>query len=321
MYRISIIVPVYNTGEYLRDCLDSIVNQTFDDMEVIIIDDASSDNSLDILKEYASKYPQIKLYHNEENKGQSVTRNLGLSIATGDYIGFVDSDDCIEPTMYETMYQGIMDSNYPDVVTTGIKFIDGDIEPDPNFKARWNGRLIDLNKDPMRVFWESPSCCNKLFKRELIGDYRFLEDCTWEDVAFTYSVLMKADNILTFPDNFYLYRRDINKGVSSKGYNPNSPLQDIFRVSDEIERQAVKNNKQELYKEVIPLLQTSVCLQRLPEINSWETEDKEEFMIDFYQHVCGKYGDPHDLDDGLLSSKADLILMDQVSSNNKNKSL
>jgi len=320
MTKISVIVPVYNASKYLEECLDSLIKQTFSDIEFIVIDDNSTDNSLDIIRDYASKYPQIKAYHNNQNYGQSITRNLGIDIAKGEYIGFVDSDDLVENTMYETMYKGDIDNNFTDVITSGIRFIKED-KVNPDFKSRWKGKLIDINKNPMEVFWESPSCCNKLFKRELIGNYRFLEKCTWEDVAFTYSMLMKSDTMLMFSDQFYLYRRDVTDGVSSRGYSVDSPLNDIFKVADEIEIQAQLNNKTQIFENVIPLLQIGVCFQRLTEINQWDIDEdiKNKKLFQFYQKVTEKYGDYKKLDDGLLSAKADLLLVDKIRNMNLEK--
>lgn len=316
MPKLSVIVPVYNTSKYLKECLDSLVNQSLKDIEIIAIDDASTDDSLEILEYYAAKYPQIKVYCNKENYGQSITRNLGLELAKGEYIGFVDSDDIIEPIMYETMYNGAKENNFPDVVSTGIKFLDPEskIETSQDNKSRWSGNLINTADNPYQVFWESPSCCNKIFKRELIGNYRFLENTIWEDVAFTYSMLMKADSILNFADKLYIYRRDVNNGVSSKGYNINAPLEYIFKVADEIERQTIINGKRELFKEVVPLLQEAVCFQRLKEIKTWDVpmETKNNAMIDLYNKTIEKYGDEQNLDDGLLSAKVDLFLIREV---------
>lgn len=316
MPKISVIVPVYNASRYLSECLDSLLNQTLKDIEIIAIDDKSTDNSLEILKRYAKEYPEIKVYCNKQNYGQSITRNLGLDIAKGDYIGFVDSDDVVEPIMYETMYNGAKDNNYPDVISVGISFVNPEskIETSKIDKARFKGNLINTSKNPYQVFWESPSCCSKLFKKELIGNYRFLENTTWEDVAFTYSMLMKANNILNYADNLYIYRRDVKNGVSSKGYNVNAPLDDIFKVADEIERQAIINKKYDIFKEVIPLIQEGVCFQRLKEINFWDEpeEIKNKTMIDLYNKTVEKYGDEQNLDNGLLSSKADYSLIEEV---------
>ena len=316
MPKVSVIVPVYNTSRYLKPCLDTLVHQTIDDLEIIAIDDASTDDSLKILKTYAQKYPQLKVYHNDYNLGQSITRNIGLDIAKGEYIGFVDSDDCVEFSMYETMYNGAIKNHYPDVVSSGIKFahLNSEIIVDFDFVPYGIGRILKTKDHPEEIFWQSPSCCNKIFKREFIGKYRFLENCTWEDVAFTYSMLIKSDHILHFSDNFYIYRKDIRNGVSSKGYQVDAPLEDIFRVADEISKQAKKNHKEKLFKEIIPLIQISFCFQRLSEIKEWKTSEeiKNKMMIYIYQKTIQKYTDETNVDDGLLSSRADLMLIKKV---------
>lgn len=101
--KISIIVPVYKAEPYLRKCIDSILNQTFKDFELILVDDGSPDRCGEICDEYALKDSRIKIIH-KENSGRSSARNVGLDIAQGEYIGFVDSDDWIEPDMYEVLY-------------------------------------------------------------------------------------------------------------------------------------------------------------------------------------------------------------------------
>ena len=103
--KVSVIVPAYNTERYLSSCLNSLVNQSLEDLEIIAVDDNSSDNSFEILKEYESRYlDKIKVLHNEKNCGQSFSRNLGISVAKGEYIGFLDSDDYVNFEMYKSMY-------------------------------------------------------------------------------------------------------------------------------------------------------------------------------------------------------------------------
>ena len=107
MIKVSVIVPVYNQEKRLHRCMDSLVNQTLDSIELIVINDGSTDKSLKVLNEYKEKYPKkIKLI-TRENKGISITRNEGLSIAKGKYVGFVDSDDYVELDMYEKLYNKV----------------------------------------------------------------------------------------------------------------------------------------------------------------------------------------------------------------------
>ncbi len=316
MIKVSVIVPVFNSEKYIGECLDSLVNQTLKDIEIIIIDDASIDNSLKIIKEYAKKYSNIKVYQNDQNRGQGFTRNVGLSLAKGEYIGFVDDDDYIDFTMYETMYNGAKENNNPDIVSCGIKFvhINDKFQMNSDLNSSAKGYIYHTSKHPEKIFWESPSCCNKIFKKDLIDKYRFLELRIWEDIAFTYSMLIKANIVLNFHDNFYNYRRDVTKGVSSRSYHSNAPLEDIFTISDEISMQAKRYHKERIFKKVILLLQLSVCLERLSEIKEWNIneEDKNKIMIHFYQKVIEKYGDIKQVDNALLSSKVDLFLLDRI---------
>lgn len=120
MPKISVIIPVYNTENYLRRCLDSVCNQTLSDIEIICINDCSTDNSLEILKEYSSKDSRIKLINFEENKGVAVARNTGIDVAKGEYIGFVDSDDFIDLDFYGKLYKKAAESN-ADAVKGKIK--------------------------------------------------------------------------------------------------------------------------------------------------------------------------------------------------------
>ena len=189
MPKVSIIVPVYNEEEYVSTCLDSLINQTLDDIEIILIDDSSTDNSLNILLDYAKKYPNIKVYHNEKNIGQGASRNRGLSLATGEYIGFVDSDDYIRNTMYEDMYKAVLNNNYPEVVTTEIMFVkdDGYANRDLEFLARGKEKIINPTLDKNAVISESPAVCNKIFRRDTLKDFYFVEDSLFEDIPFSYT--------------------------------------------------------------------------------------------------------------------------------------
>lgn len=121
--KVSVIVPVYNAQTYLEECLTSLVNQTLkaEELEILAVDDCSTDKSAAILEQYARMYPQITVLRTKENSGPGGARNLGLDAARGEYIGFVDSDDAVAETMYEHMYQAAVEGNY-DIVDTGIYY-------------------------------------------------------------------------------------------------------------------------------------------------------------------------------------------------------
>jgi glycosyltransferase involved in cell wall biosynthesis len=123
MPKVSVIIPVYNTAPYLRRCLDSVVAQTLRDIEIICVNDATTDNAGEILREYVSRDERIKIIEFTENRGVSVARNIGIDIAKGEYIGFVDSDDYIDLSFYETLYRKAVQSSV-EVVKGNIQLID-----------------------------------------------------------------------------------------------------------------------------------------------------------------------------------------------------
>ena len=121
--KVSIIVPVYNVEKYLKRCVRSLKKQTLEDIEIILVDDSSTDASLEICKEMAAEDSRIKVIH-KLNEGAGFARNAALDVATGEYIGFVDSDDFVEPDMYETLYQKAEEYS-SDLVMSGVLFVDG----------------------------------------------------------------------------------------------------------------------------------------------------------------------------------------------------
>ena len=114
--KISVIIPVYNVEKYLRQCLDSVINQTYKDLEIICVEDCSTDNSPQILQEYAQKDERIKILYNEKNSKLGPTRNNGLKVATGEYIHFLDSDDWLEPDAYEILVNHLSKCGQVDIL-------------------------------------------------------------------------------------------------------------------------------------------------------------------------------------------------------------
>jgi len=306
--KVSIIVPVYNSFDYLNDCLYSLVNQTLKDIEIIVIDDASTDNSYQIMEYYQNKYPNvIKIFKNSINKGQSYTRNKGIELASGEYIGFLDSDDFVNFNMYETMYNGALDNNKPDILTSGLLFVKDNFYLKNNFKdlRRDKGRIYRPLTNPDYIINESPSVCNKLFKKELLNNIRFLDGMMWEDIAFTYTALFKANTILEFPNSDYFYRKQIDRGVSSLGFKPNNRLLNIFDVLDYIIVKVHEFKSYEIYQEQVNFLCISYSLLRVVEIMNWDIHQniKDELIIKMLTIINNKYGNFMDYDFAQLSGK------------------
>ena len=210
MIKVSVIVPVYNTEKYLRRCLDSLVNQTLKEIEIIIINDCSTDNSKNILDEYEKKYQNIKVFHNKTNKGIGYNRNLGIKKASGEFIGFIDSDDWVEKNMFEKMYNKAKRDNLDLVICNYFRKLMKedeliDIESDFNIKYFDN---TSLEKSPNLLLYINTAPWNKLYKKELIENVKFPEDLKYEDAVFVMESLAEAKNIGMVEDklNYYLVR-------------------------------------------------------------------------------------------------------------------
>ena len=312
--KVSVIVPVYNSEKYLRDCLDSLVNQTLKDIEIIVVDDASTDKSMEIIMEYKSKYPSIiKMSRNEQNKGQGASRNVGLSLATGEYIGFLDSDDYVAPTMYEEMYIATKKYANPDVVSTRLTFVKDSGFLGKIFEPYSNESCYRPLNNPELVLDESPSVCNKIFKRDSIGS-EFLESCMWEDVAFTYANLFNADKVVHLNNMGYYYRKSATSGVSAKGFKYNPNLLDIFKVADRLGADTSKTGRFEILKENIRYMQIVTTLQRVAEVIHWDEPEtwKEGLVYAMHQLITWKYGDWRNMDLASLSMRVGILELDKI---------
>lgn len=294
MKSLSIIVPVYNSGAYLEECLNSLVLQDVVDFEVIIVDDNSSDNSLDIIKKYCELLPDVfKYIHLDENKGVSVARNIGLKYASGEYIGFVDSDDFVHRYMYGDMLALTKMCKGLKVVSTGVQRV---LEKDSSksFIEREYGnispKIIDVSKNPGFLCYESLACWNKIYRRDLFDEEPFIPSVKWEDIAFVYPTILKASLIGFIPSKYYFYRSN-SKGIMASCLSVNEDIFDIFKV-DGITIQTIKDGTYYSSKEEIRKIQIISCLDRLREIYNWNisNDKKMEILNEFNKLIISKYG-------------------------------
>ena len=217
---ISVIVPVYNVELYIRKCIESILSQTYRNLEIILVDDGSKDRCGEICDEYALKDNRIRVIH-KENGGLSDARNVGIDASRGEYIGFVDSDDWIVPDMYEYLYRGLIENN-------------ADISVCEYYNV-WRSKAQATYRPSTRIF--SGSSClwallrlkvgnyawNKLYKRNLWEDgIRYPVGKLYEDVRTTYRIFQKVSVVAALPEAKYFYRRHVEgitstKTVSSQG--------------------------------------------------------------------------------------------------------
>ena len=205
--RVSIIVPVYNTGDYLEECLDSLVSQTLSDIEIICIDDGSSDASPAILDSYASRDPRFRVIH-QENSGVSSSRNKGLDMASGEFILFVDSDDYIETYSCERLV-AVADEDQADIVVFGGLTFPTVAWSDESMATRRATYKHDSIKALFSERGSYPLMCNKLYRRKLIerGNLRFNSELSLgEDHAFQFMAFPLAQVVSYSPDMLYHYR-------------------------------------------------------------------------------------------------------------------
>jgi len=228
--KVSIIVPVYNTEKYLHTCLDALTGQTLEDIELVLVNDGSTDGSQAILEEYQKKYPEkIKIFV-KENGGQATARNLGIRECTGEYIGFADSDDYVDVTMFEKMY-ALAKEKHADMVECHFHYIQSDENGRKELPARGNVRKYGSQKnmfiDPQVSPW------NKLYRREVLLDngIDFPEGMIYEDTAFYIKTIpyVKTQEYLDEKLVYYMYR-----GNSTMNANKSRKVGDIFAVLQNI---------------------------------------------------------------------------------------
>lgn len=222
---ISIIVPVYNVEPYIERCVDSIIGQTYKNIEIILVDDGSPDNCPKICDEYAKKDNRIKVIH-KENGGLSDARNEGIKVANGKYVGFVDSDDWVHESMFERLYHELI-SNDADI--SCCKLIRCTDEG-KKIEKKFDNKITQYNQmEYLKKFFKigSQECVyyapNKLYKKKLLEEDQYPINLTSEDVVGTYKVLLKCKKIveINYPYYYYFYNTDsiTGKGITKKDFD------------------------------------------------------------------------------------------------------
>jgi glycosyltransferase involved in cell wall biosynthesis len=205
MPTVSIIVPVYNVEQYIRKCIDSILSQTFRDFELILVNDGSSDGSGEICNEYTAQDKRVKVIH-KKNGGLSDARNAGIEVAVGTYIGFVDSDDWIEPNMYEILYNLCVGYS-ADISTCSINVWDLNNKKKTK-DYNYNTRVLS-SRLAIKCMYDGKlsgyPAWNKLYKREVFDKIRFPVGRIFEDVAIMYRLYGSANRIVFIDSPLYNY--------------------------------------------------------------------------------------------------------------------
>lgn len=205
---ISIVLPVYNVEQYLERCLESVIHQTYRNLEIICINDGSTDSSLDICKAYAEKDSRIVIV-DQENKGLAYVRNKGIELATGNYIAFIDSDDYVDSCYIEKLYESLLEKQ-ADIVVANVRYEQKDKE---------SYCLLKANYDPDHVMNKQEAMCdylsaeggignyivNKLYVKEMFAGIHFPENKLFEDAYTMFKILNNANRVYMKPNVYYHY--------------------------------------------------------------------------------------------------------------------
>jgi glycosyltransferase involved in cell wall biosynthesis len=252
--KVSVIIPVYNVEKYLNKCLESIINQTLTELEIICVNDGSTDTSHQILEEYALKDERIKII-NKENNGPGAARNTGIEVATGEYIGFVDSDDWIELDAYEKLYKNAKSQN-SDIVMCPTHMFDETTKElkydQPYFTLEYFDKYFDnaifnYNDTKDFLFRIIVTAWNKIYKTEFLNkiNARFPENLIFEDNPFFYETYLKTSNVSLIRDYLYYYRVNRNDSIISKA---DKKFLDLIKIFENVQKIFIETNNIDEYK-------------------------------------------------------------------------
>jgi len=264
---ISIIIPVYNVKQYLKKCVDSVIAQTYKNIEIIIVDDGSTDGSSSLCNEIKNDDNRIKVYH-KQNGGLSSARNFGIDKAKGEYIGFVDSDDYIDNDMYEVLLD-LAEKNNAEMSMCALYDVYGDKirRINNNITSETVGR-----EEAIRMVLEaevvSVTAVNKLYKKELFRDARYPEGRTAEDAFLIIDLLDNCNRVaITTAQKYYYFHR--NDSITTRKFNGNVDAIDAYKRNYEIIEQK--------YPELLDVAKMRLCWANFYVLDHLLLDDREEY--------------------------------------------
>ena len=250
MKKLSAIVPVYNIDDYLQRCLESLVHQTLDSYEIIIVNDGSTDKSLEICEDYKKRYPDLIIIYSKENGGLSDARNYGIAKANGDFLAFIDGDDWIDHNMFADMYDKALETN-ADIVACDIDYIydDNRIE----FSSGGDFDIIKVKEHPEIALDINNSACNKIYRKALFNKIKFPVGLWYEDMGSVPKLILLAKIIAKIDQTYYKYLQR----TGSITHTANAKIFDIYICIDDINQfmlSHVEKRHQSMLKEKIKQL-------------------------------------------------------------------
>ena len=225
--KVSVITPICNVERYLPECLESLLSQTLNEIEFLWIDDGSKDNSGAIADEFAAKDARVRVVH-KPNSGYGATMNLGLSLAKGEFIGIVESDDFAEPTMFQSLYEKAI-KNHCDIVRSNrFTLTDKGNSFTESLKGLPYGKVITPTKNCLELFDKAPDIWSAIYKREFLTsnsiDFQETPGAAFQDTGFVYKSYIAADRVLFVKDAYLHYR----KNNESSSVNSSSHVYDVM---------------------------------------------------------------------------------------------
>ena len=281
MVRVSVIVPVYNAEKFLTQCLSSLANQTLKDIEIIAINDGSTDSSLDIMQRFADMYKDKIKIIDSPNEGVGAARNKGLDMATGEFIKFVDADDYLSLNILGKMYNLAKENNVS-LVRGNFQTLIGPFKMRDT--AGWSNikgsKIIDVKENKDYIVTELPGIGNKLISRKLIGDLKFPEGIKWEDLAIVPVVVASSEKLFHLDEPVYNYRIHLNTTVTDFIKAIPSVL-DIIKSLETLEREMTTRVLNKDYEAQIESLYILHTLFRVENAMTWVNfpKSKKEVVI------------------------------------------
>ena len=271
--KVSVIMPNYNNSKYIEEAINSALEQTLQDIEIIVIDDCSTDNSLEILQKIQAKHPdKVRIVQNEVNLGAGLSRNVGIDIARGEFIKFLDADDTIDKDVLETMYNSAKENNVKAVLGT-VKIMQSKNAKRNNVNN--NYEVINVNENKEDVVYGFPAPGDGFFAKELFDKIKF-PNLKWEDLATMPALRVAAGNIyyIDKPVNNYRIHEESTTGVDQRKKNPR--VFDIVKCLDKLREEIPEE-----YKTELDALEYMNYQLRMEEISLWEdcSEEHKKILI------------------------------------------
>ena len=278
--KVSVIMPNYNNSKYIEEAINSVLEQTLQDIEVIVIDDCSTDNSIEILRKIQSKHPdKVKIVQNEVNLGAGLSRNAGIDVARGRFIKFLDADDTMDKDVLETMYDVATENNVKAVL--GTVSIMGSTKKHDNYNVNNNNEIIDIEENKEDLVYGSCGVGDGLFAKELFDKIKFPK-LKWEDLATIPALRVEAKNIYYIDKSVYNYRIH---GESTTGIDLCKKTPRVFDIVQCIDK--IRDEIPQEYATEIDALAYMNYKLRMKEIASWDdcSENAKKTLINSLNEI------------------------------------